>query len=149
MRKIVSSFCGRLESTTSRGLFCRLLVLLLFGGPFLGTSWAQNRAEPRLPYPEGSDITYQWSYSCPPRMVCGFSCPGTGAAAHATKLTIYLGRMPVDTDQAVFILFYSYATREVPRGNGFSMNSGLGTLACQVSGMTLDYSGPPKSDSEY
>src|ERR1700730_18875919 len=100
MRKTVSSFCGRLESTTSRGLFCRLLALLLFGGAFFGTSWAQNRAEPRLPYPEGSDITYQWSYSCPSRMVCGFSCPGTGTAAHATKLTIYLGRMHVDKVQA-------------------------------------------------
>jgi len=132
----------------SSGSFCRVMAFsLLVGGPFLGASWAENRDEARLP--EGSDITYQWSYSCPKRMACGFSCPGTGTANHATKLNVYLGKMPVATDQAVLVLFYSYSTRYVPRGSGFSMDSGLGTLACQVSGMTLDYFGPPKSDFKY
>ena len=54
--------------------------------------------------------------------------------------------MSVDSDQTVPILFYTYATVEVPRGSGFSLDTGLGTLACQVSGMTLDYSGPPTLD---
>jgi len=34
---------------------------------------------------------------------------------------------------------------EIQRGNGFSIDTGLGTLACQVNGMMLLYSGPPKS----
>jgi len=135
----------------SSGFFCRVLALfLLFGEPVLGTSWAQNRDDlVRHPYPEGSNFTYQWNYSCPKRMACGFTCPGAGTANHATRLNIYLGKMPVNTDQSVLILFYSYSTRYVPRGNGFSMDSGLGTLACQVSGMTLDYFGPPKADFKY
>ena len=38
----------------SRGLF---LATLLFAGPFLSASWAQNKAEPGPPYPNGSNIT--------------------------------------------------------------------------------------------
>jgi hypothetical protein len=138
----------------SRGVFCRVLASLLFlliDGSFSGTfSRAQIKDGTSRTYPEGTEITYQWNYSCPSKKACGFSCPGAGTANHATKLDVYLGRLPVNTDQNVFILFYSYATRYVPRGNGFSVDSGLGTLACQVSGMTLDYFGPPKtSDFRY
>jgi hypothetical protein len=133
----------------STGVFCRALASLLFlliDGLFLGTSRAQIKdGESRTP--EGTDITYQWNYSCPNKMACGFSCPGAGTANHATKLNVYLGKMAVNTDQNVFILFYSYSTRYVPRGNGFSLDTGLGTLACQVSGMTLDYFGPPKGSN--
>jgi len=35
----------------------------------------------------------------------------------------------------------------MPRGNGFVINTGLSTLACQVNGMTLEYSGPPEQQS--
>jgi len=140
-----ASVAGLLGSTTSPDLFRRLLASMLFGGLCLGTSWGASEAEQGPPYPRGSDITYQWNYSCPRRMVCGFTCPGTGTAAHATRLTVYLGKMPVDANQTALILFYTYATVEIPRGSGFSLNTGLGRLACQVSGMTLDYSGPPTS----
>ena len=63
---------------------------------------------------------------------------------HFTKLTIQLRRLEVG-NEAPLALFYDYSTMEVPYGNGFSINSGLGTLSCQVSGMKLDYFGPPKS----
>jgi hypothetical protein len=139
-----------MERRMSRGLFGRVLalfVLLLVGGPLLEASRAKTKDE--AGFPEGTDITYQWNYSCPSKMACGFSCPGAGTANHATRLNVYLGKMAVNTDQVVFVLFYNYATRYVPRGNGFSLDSGLGTLACQVSGMKLDYFGPPKSDVRY
>ena len=32
-----------------------------------------------------------------------------------------------------------------PRGNGFSISTGIGVLGCQVNGMKLEYSGPPRS----
>src|SRR6516165_10200499 len=111
MCKIVSTFRRRL-ARTARGLFHRRVTSLLFGGLCLGTSWGQSSAEQGPPFPRGSDISYQWDYSCPRRMVCGFTCPGTGTAAHATRLTVYLGKMPVDSDQTVPILFYTYATVE-------------------------------------
>jgi hypothetical protein len=43
-------------------------------------------------------------------------------------------------------IFYEYSTVEIPRANGFSITTGLSTLACQVNGMTLDYSGSPKQN---
>ena len=110
-------------------------ALLLLSGVSSDVSLAQDKAELPYPaYPAESDITFQWTYSCPTSK-CAFSCPGAGRASHVTKLTIFMGRMA---------LFYEYSTMDIPQGNGFSINTGLGRLACQVSGMKLDYSGPPK-----
>jgi hypothetical protein len=89
------------------------------------------------------EITYQWDYSCPSGGECSFTC-GTGGAGHVTKLGIYLGAMPVGTDQKNFTLFYEFTTRELRRGSGFSINAGLSTLQCQVNGLTVDYSGSPR-----
>jgi len=114
---------------------------LLFIGLFSDGSLAQSKTERR--YPDGTDITFQWTYSCPTSK-CAFSCPGAGRASHVTKLTIFMGRMRIGSDQNPFALFYEYSTKYIPRGNGFTIDTGLGTLACQVSGMKLDYSGPPK-----
>jgi len=122
----------------SRGLF---VGTLLFAGPFLGASWAQNKAEPGPPFPSGADITFQWIYSCANSRSCSFSCPGLGGASHVTKLTIYLGTIPLGSKQDVPAVFYDFSTLEIPRGNGFSISTGLGTLSCQVNGMALDYSG--------
>jgi hypothetical protein len=117
-------------------------ALLLLSGLCSDRSLAQYRAE--LPYPVGSDVTSQWTYSCPSSR-CAFSCPGAGGASHVTKLTIFMGRMHIGSDQSPFALFYEYSTKYIQRGNGFTIDTGLGTLACQVSGMKLDYSGPPRS----
>jgi hypothetical protein len=53
--------------------------------------------------------------------------------------------MRIGTDQNAFALFYDFSTVEFPRANGFVVATGLSSLSCQVNGMTLDYSGPPKS----
>jgi hypothetical protein len=131
------------ESLMSRAVF---LGTLLFIGPFLSSSWAQNKTEslpPGPPFPGGSNITFQWDYSCPSGKDCSFSCPGSGGASHVTKLTIYLGTIPVGSNQDPAV-FYEFSTREIPRANGFSISAGLSILSCQVNGMTLDYSGPSK-----
>lgn len=95
-----------------------------------------------LPFPESSQITFQWDYSCRDGRGCSFNCPGRGGAGHVTKLTIYMGTIPLGSEQTPF-MFYEFSTSEIPRGSGFSINAGLSTLSCQVNGMSLDYSGPP------
>ena len=118
----------------------------LFAAALINPLWAQNKngQNPSGPtYPGGTEITYQWKYSCPSVGECSFTC-GTGGASHVTKLGIYLGAMPVGTDQKNPTLSYEYTTLEHRRGSGFSINTGISTLQCQVDGMTTDYSGPPR-----
>ena len=125
----------------------RTLVLgTLFAAVLINPLGAQNKKGPDATgptYPGGSEITYQWDYSCPSGGECSFTC-GSGGAAHVTKVSIYLGVMPVGTNQRNSSLFYEFNTRELRRGSGFSVNAGLSTLQCQVNGLTVDYSGPPR-----
>jgi hypothetical protein len=127
---------------------------LILGSTLLATMnalWAARDAgaagKSNLPYPRDSQITFQWNYSCPNSRGCSFVCPGKGGADHVTKLDIYLGTIPVG-DQRTPAIFYNFSTYEIPRGNGFTLNTGLGTISCQVNGMSLDYSGPPDSGLE-
>jgi len=130
----------------SRALF---LGTLLFVGPFLSMSclspsWAQDKTEPvqsRPPFPF-SKTTFQWDYSCPANVACSVVCPGE--ASHVIKLSLYLGTVPVDGSQNAIALFYELRTREFPYVSGFTIGAALTTLSCRVTGMTLDYSGPPR-----
>ena len=124
-----------------------LIFGTLFAGLLMNSSWAQNKGEPQAvgpPYPGASEIAFQWDYSCPSGQNCSFICPGGGGASHVTKLAIYLGNIPVGGNQKAPAVVYEFSTREIPRGNGFSISTGLGTLSCQVNGLTEDYSGPPR-----
>lgn len=126
----------------SRALF---LGTLLFAGPFLNMSWAQNKAEPtqtRPPFPFTRTI-FQWEYSCPGGVACSFICPG-GETTQVIKLSLYLGTISFDGSQNAPAVFYEFNTRGFPHASGFSISTGLSSLSCQVNGMTLDYSGPPK-----
>jgi hypothetical protein len=79
----------------SRALF---LGTLLFAGPFLSLSWAQDKTEPTQtapPFPF-TKTTFQWDYSCPAGIACSFDCPG-GRAEHVIKLSVYLGTVPFDS----------------------------------------------------
>jgi hypothetical protein len=58
-----------------------------------------------------------------------------------------LGTIPLRGTEKAFGIFYEFSTTEIPRANGFSLTTGISTLSCQVSGMNLDYSGPPKDRS--
>ena len=128
-----------------------LLGILLLAGLLANLSWAQNKGAPQSagpPYPGASDITFQWDYSCPGGKDCSFTCTGTGGASHVTKLTIYLGTIPLGSKRNVPAVLYDFSTREIPRGNGFSVSTGINTLSCQVNGLTLDYSGPPQEERD-
>lgn len=98
----------------------------------------------RLPFRGTSNSAFQWNYSCPHSQGCSFDCSGSGSAASVTTLTLYLGSISVSPNQNSPALFYEFATRDIPRGHGFIISTGLSTLSCQINGMTLDYSGPLK-----
>ena len=89
-----------LESAMARKTF--VAALLLLSGLSSDGSLAQYKKS-ELPYPAESDITSQWIYSCPSSR-CAFSCPGAGGASHVTKLTIFMGRMRIGSDQNPFAM---------------------------------------------
>jgi hypothetical protein len=123
----------------------RAITVLPFTSPFLSVSWAQDKAQLPTPPPylSGAEITSQLNYSCPSDTACSFTCPGGvgGGADHVTKLTIYLGTMPLGKDQNAPAMFYNFSTRERANSSGFSISAGLSTLSCQVNGLKLDYVG--------
>jgi hypothetical protein len=123
------------------------LIMLQFATPFLSPALAQENAQQWPAYPAESEITLEWNYACASSRGCAFRCPGGGGANHVTRLTIYLGRVRLGGGQNPLALFYDYSTVEIARGNGFVINTGLSTLACQVNGMTLQYAGPQGKSS--
>src|SRR6202012_5310943 len=128
------------------GMSRALILGMLFTGMLMNSSWAQNKNGPDAPgppYPAGSRITFQWDYSCPTGRNCSFTC-GTGGAGHVTTLSVYLGTMPLGSERGNAAVVYEFSTRELPQGSGFSVSTGINTLSCQVNGLTLDYSGPPR-----
>ena len=96
------------------------------------------------PYPGDSQITFEWNYSCTPGQPCSFTCPGGTGGSKVTKLDIYLGSIPIASNQRAAAIFYNFSTQYFPNNNGFTLSTGIGVLGCQVNGMKLDYSGPPK-----
>jgi len=70
---------------------------------------------------------------------------GGAGASRVLKLDIYLGKIPGEADSHA--LYYSFATEYSPTAYGFSLGGQLTSLACQIVGMRLDYSGPPKGNA--
>ena len=148
-----------------------LSALLLVGLPLAVSLLAddEKRSEAGPPYPGYSEIVFEWQYSCPTGRGCSFTCPGSGGASNVvrlasggasnvtnlasgggsnvTKLAIHLGTIPLRGTEIAFGVFYEFSTIEIPRANGFSLTTGISALSCQVSGMNLDYSGPPRHRS--
>ena len=124
-------------------------LILLVGGPLVQSLSAQDakRSGDAPPQLGASEIAFEWQYSCNNGKACSFNCPGSGSASSVTKLVIHLGTIPLSGTQRAFGIFYEFSTVQIPRANGFSLTTGISTLSCQVSGMSLDYSGPPKSHS--
>jgi hypothetical protein len=122
-----------------------LLGTILFASLILSTSWAQNKAESTqtgIHFPFTKTIS-QWEYSCQGGDACTFVCPG-GGVTQVTKLRLYLGAVSIDGGQNIPAVFYEFNSRQFLQGSGFGMSSVFSTLSCQMSGMTLDYYGPPK-----
>jgi hypothetical protein len=120
----------------------------LMASAFMGVAWAQERrvdptspVPPHFSFPAGTEITFQWNYTCRSSKPCAFSCGRTNSVK---ALTIYLGTIPFGSNQRNSVIFYFYSTVTVRYNDGFRISGGpASTLSCNVSGMTLDYSGPP------
>ena len=128
--------------------FAQFFGIVIFACQLTNSSWAQKNTETpkgpsQPPYPGDSQITFEWDYSCAGGQACTFSCPGSAGGSRVTKLQLYLGSIPIGNNQRTAAIFYNFSTEYFPRGNGFSISTGIGVLSCQVNGMTLDYSGPP------
>ena len=93
-------------------------------------------------YPSGFEVAFEWRYSCPDGRGCSFNCPGSGGASNVTQLSMRWGSVPTGRTERAAGIFYEFSTVQIPRGNGFVVTTGISTLACQVQGMNLDYSGP-------
>ena len=126
-------------------------VPALFVCPMTNSLWGQERAapfdpyaQPPKPYPDAARITFQWNYTCETHG-CSFECHGTGAASRVTKLDIYLGRIPDEPDSHA--LYYSFNTEYAKYATGFALGGKLTPLTCQMVGLRLDYSGPPKENA--
>ena len=74
--------------------------MLLFVGPFLSPSWAQNKTEPTDTgprYPRA--LPFEWDYSCPGAgRDCSFVCTGE-RAVHVIKLRINLETITLEGSQ--------------------------------------------------
>jgi hypothetical protein len=123
-------------------------VVIAVAGGLTEAVAAEDRVIPPVPfqaYPAGSEITFEWVYSCGTTRPCSFSCAGSGSANGVTSLQIYLGTTPLGSNPKSPAIFYVYSTTTIPHNTGFRISTGLqGTLACDVVGMMLDYSGPPR-----
>jgi hypothetical protein len=98
--------------------------------------WAQGSKRPI--YPKGFEVTIDWQYSCPDGKGCSFNCPGSGGANNVTKLSIFLGSVPIGKNENSAGVFYEFTSTQTLRGSGFAVTTGIGVLACQVQGMALD-----------
>jgi hypothetical protein len=97
---------------------------------------------PNFKFPAGAEITFQWNYTCRGgNKPCTFSC---GTVDKVKALTIYLGTIPVGSYERNSVIFYFYSTETIPYSDGFRITGGpASNLSCDVTGMTLDYAGPP------
>lgn len=124
---------------------------LLVGGSLVQSLSAQDgrRSEGGTLVSSASEVAFEWQYSCANGRGCSFNCPGSGGAGNVTKLAIHLQTIPLSGNQRALGIFYEFSTMEIQRANGFSITTGISTLSCQVNGMNLDYSGPPKSPEAF
>lgn len=126
-----------------------IIAFFLIASGLARLAWAQELESPvpsNFRFPAGAEITFQWNYTCRVgNKPCAFSC---GTADRVKALTLYLGTIPVGSYERNSVIFYFYSTETVPYSGGFRINGGpASNLSCDVSGMTLDYAGPPMGNS--
>ena len=137
----------RFSANWSRALLLGTLLFATLNSPQAQDTGALPTVQNNPAYPAESEITFQWNYVCPIDRPCTFVCRGAGGGGgsdHVTRLDIYLGTLPLSSDQPrAAAVFYYFASREFPHSGGFAISTGINSLSCQINGMNLVYSGPP------
>jgi hypothetical protein len=139
----------RFSANWSRALLLGTLLFATLNSPRAQDTGALPTVKTNPSYPAEAEITFQWNYVCPIERPCTFLCRGAGGGGgsdHVTRLDIYLGTLPLSGDQPrAAAIFYYFSSREFPHSAGFAISTGINSLSCQINGMNLDYSGPPKT----
>jgi hypothetical protein len=101
---------------------------------------------PNRPFPSTVHPSFQWNYVCLREYAsgCSFSCPpnpviGSVAAAQVWLGTSDFGNEPIP---AIYYYFTYFNSREKMVGAGLIHSPR--NLSCQVLGLKVSYSGPPK-----
>jgi hypothetical protein len=140
--------------------FCVLLLLSVTAGWSAPSALAQDRPAtnpppnqvllpepPNQPLPSTFKPSFQWNYVCPRENAaagCSLSCPPNAAIGSVVAAQIWLGTNDLGNTSipAVYYYFVYFNGREKLVGAGFAQSTR--NLACQVVGLKVSYSGPPK-----
>jgi hypothetical protein len=135
--------------------FCVLLLSVTVGWP-ASSALAQDRPAtnppsilpepPNQPFPSTFKPSFQWSYICPRESAagCSLACVPNAAISSVVATQIWLGTNDLGNASmpAIFYYFIYYTGKERLAGTGFVHSTR--NLSCQVVGMKVSYSGPPK-----
>ena len=140
--------------------FCLLLLLSVTVGWSAPSALAQNRPAtnppantvllpepPNQPFPSAFKPSFQWNYVCPRENAaagCSLACPPNAAIGSVMAAQIWLGANDFGNGSipAIYYYFAYFNGREKLVGAGFAHSTR--TLSCQVVGLKVSYSGPPK-----
>ena len=140
--------------------FCVLLLLSVMTGWSAPSALAQNRPAtnppantvllpepPNQPFPSAFKPSFQWNYVCPRENAaagCSLACPPNAAIGSVVAAQIWLGTNDFGNTSipAVYYYFVYFNGREKLVGAGFTHSTR--NLSCQVVGLNVSYSGPPK-----
>jgi hypothetical protein len=140
--------------------FCALLLLSVTAGWAVPSALAQNRPAANAPtntvplpeppnqlFPSTFKPSFQWNYVCPRENAaagCSLACSPNAAIGSVMAAQIWqgindLGNAPMP---AIYYYFAYFNGREKLVGAGFAQSTR--NLSCQVVGLNVSYSGPPK-----
>ena len=140
--------------------FCVLLLLSVMTGWSAPSALAQNRPAtnpsantvplpepPNQAFPSTFKPSFQWNYVCPRENAaagCSLACPPNAAIGSVMAAQIWLGTNDLGNASipAIYYYFAYFNGREKLVGAGFAHSTR--NLSCQVVGLNVSYSGPPK-----
>jgi len=140
--------------------FCVLILLSVTVGWSAPSALAQNRPATNPPastvllpeppnqlFPSTFKPSFQWNYVCPRENAaagCSLACPPNAAIGSVMAAQVWLGTNDLGNASipAVYYYFAYFNGRERLAGNGFVHSPR--NLSCQVVGLNVSYSGPPK-----
>jgi hypothetical protein len=140
---------------------CVLLLLSVTAGWPAPSAWAQDRPAtnprarentvplpepPNQPFPSTFRPVFQWNYVCQRENAagCSLACPPNAAISSVAAAQVWLGTSDLGnvSSQAIYYYITYFNGREMMVGAGLVHSTR--SLSCQVIGLKVGYSGPPK-----